>query len=301
MTATLPNAQDLYPSRLAAPGELLERQDPTVWPGVDDGPLGQQELQDYDGKGYLVVPQMITPTELESFRTELDRLRSDGSLKQDERYVVERETGDVRSIFAVHQISQKINDLVHDPRIVNRARQILGSDVYVHQSRVNYMPGFTGSGFYWHSDFETWHAEDGMPRMRACSFSIALTDNFAFNGGLMLMPGAHRYFAPCAGETPDENYKSSLQKQEIGVPHREQITQLARKFGIDQFTGPAGSALIFDSNSMHGSGNNITPLPRSNIFIVFNSVENTLGEPFAAANPRPRHIADREFTVVNPK
>ncbi len=44
------------------------------------------------------------------------------------------------------------------------------------------MPGFTGSGFYWHSDFETWHAEDGMPSMRAVSCSIALTENFAYNG-----------------------------------------------------------------------------------------------------------------------
>ncbi|MGP3951389.1 hypothetical protein [Streptomyces sp. 7N604] len=24
-------------------------------------------------------------------------------------------------------------------------------------------PPFGASGFYWHSDFETWHAEDGLP------------------------------------------------------------------------------------------------------------------------------------------
>jgi hypothetical protein len=47
--------------------------------------------------------------------------------------------------------------------VVGPARQLLGSDVYVHQSRVNFKPGFNGQDFYWHSDFETWHAEDGMP------------------------------------------------------------------------------------------------------------------------------------------
>ena len=114
----------------------------------------------------------------------------------------------------------------------------------------------------------------------------------------MLMPGAHRSFVSCAGETPAENYKSSLVEQRVGVPGENDITRLAYEHGIEQFTGPAGSALWFDSNSMHGSGNNITPFPRSNIFIVFNSVHNTLDEPFAAKRPRPEFVASRDFEPV---
>jgi ectoine hydroxylase len=108
--------------------------------------------------------------------------------------------------------------LTRDPRILAKAREILGGDVYIHQSRINYKPGFRGKEFYWHSDFETWHVEDGMPRMRAVSCSIALTPNYEFNGPLMLVPGSHRYFLSCVGETPEEHYKESLKKQEIGVP-----------------------------------------------------------------------------------
>ena len=63
--------------------------------------------------------------------------------------------------------------------------------------------------------------------------------------------------------------------------------------GIDQFTGPPGTALWFDANLLHGSGSNITPLPRSNVFLVFNSVHNRLGEPFAAPRPRPHYLAAR--------
>jgi ectoine hydroxylase len=73
---------------------------------------------------------------------------------------------------------------------------------------------------------------------------------------------------------------------------------LAAKHGIEQFTGPAGSALMFDSNSMHGSGSNITPFPRSNIFIVFNSVENSLVTPYSAPTPRPPFIASRDFAPL---
>lgn len=66
-----------------------------------------------------------------------------------------------------------------------------GGDVYIHQSRINDKFGFKGSGFNWHSDLETWHSEDGMPRMRALSASLMLTDNNEFNGPLMLIPGSH--------------------------------------------------------------------------------------------------------------
>ncbi len=137
-----------------------------------------------------------------------------------------------------------------------------------------------------------------MPAPRAVSLSIALTNNYPINGSLMVMPGSHRTFVPCTGSTPAEHYRESLQEQEIGVPTHADIDALANRYGITQFTGRAGSALLFDSNIMHGSANNITPFPRSNIFLVFNSVENTLVEPFAAPAPRPTYIASRDFTPV---
>ncbi|TDQ04641.1 ectoine hydroxylase [Labedaea rhizosphaerae] len=286
--------EDRYITRITGEPGLIERTDPTVW-GHGDGPIDPATLASHDAKGYSIYEGLLSPGEVQAYRDELTRLATDERLKADERTVVEKASGEVRSIFEVHKISELIAELVRDPRVLDRARQVLGSEVYVHQSRVNYMPGFKGTGFYWHSDFETWHAEDGMPLPRAVSMSIALTQNYPFNGGLMVMPGSQRSFVQCAGETPADHYKASLKEQEIGVPSQADITALAEKYGIDQFTGPAGSALLFDSNIMHGSGNNITPFPRSNIFVVFNSVENTLVEPYAAPSPRPTFIASREF------
>ncbi|WP_418190752.1 ectoine hydroxylase [Amycolatopsis albispora] len=290
---------DAYPTRLpAADAGAIDRLDPTVWGGEADGPIDAATLASHDAKGYSVVEGLLSPAEVQTYWQELVRLSGDEELKADERVVTEKSSGEVRSIFEVHRISDLIAELVRDPRVLDRARQILGSEVYVHQSRVNYMPGFRGNGFYWHSDFETWHAEDGMPVPRAVSCSIALTDNYPFNGGLMVMPGSQRTFVQCAGRTPEDNYKSSLKEQKIGVPSEDEIAKLAAEHGIEQFTGAAGSALWFDSNIMHGSGNNITPYPRSNIFLVFNSVDNAVVEPFAAEKRRPEFIAARDFTPV---
>jgi ectoine hydroxylase len=299
MTTTV---QDEYPTRIDGTPRPLPRPDPTVWPAEPGrhpvGPFDPATLAAYDADGCTIIQGLLSPAEVRTYLAELTRLTSDPDLRADPRTVVEKESDEVRSIFAVHEMSPLIAELVRDPRVVDRARQVLGSDVYVHQSRINYMPGFRGRGFYWHSDFETWHAEDGMPLPRACSMSIALTDNHAFNGGLMVMPGSHRTFVPAAGATPADHYKQSLREQEIGVPGQGDLTDLVTQHGIVQFTGPAGDALLFDSNIMHGSGNNITPLPRSNIFVVFNSVHNTLGTPFGAPSPRPDFVASRDFTPV---
>ncbi|MFF8292290.1 ectoine hydroxylase [Streptomyces sp. NPDC016309] len=288
MTTTL---KDLYPTR-GASEVVTPRQDPVVW-----GPL-TPELESFERDGFLAVDQLITDDEVAVYRAELDRLVGDPAVRADERSIIEPKSQDVRSVFEVHRISDVFAELVRDERVVGRAREILGSDVYVHQSRINVKPGFGASGFYWHSDFETWHAEDGLPRMRTVSVSIALTENLDTNGGLMIMPGSHRTFLGCAGETPKDNYKKSLQMQDAGTPSDKALTELADAHGIRLFTGRAGSATWFDCNAMHGSGDNITPYPRSNVFIVFNSVENTAVEPFAAPIRRPEFIGARDFTPV---
>ncbi|MEU6274829.1 ectoine hydroxylase [Streptomyces populi] len=289
---------DAYPSRAAAE-VAVPRQDPVVWGAPDEpGPISVPDLHSYERDGFLAVEELISEEEVAVYRRELERLVTDPAVRADERSVVEPRTREIRSVFEVHRISEVFAGLVRDERVVGRARQILGSDVYVHQSRINVKPGFGASGFYWHSDFETWHAEDGLPNMRTVSVSIALTENLDTNGGLMIMPGSHRTFLGCAGATPKDNYKKSLQMQDAGTPSDEALTELASQHGIKLFTGKAGSATWFDCNCMHGSGDNITPFPRSNVFIVFNSVENTAVEPFAAPVRRPEFIGARDFTPV---
>ncbi|QNP62687.1 ectoine hydroxylase [Streptomyces genisteinicus] len=295
---TAPARTDLYPTR-GATEVTTPRQDPVVWsaPGTP-GPIATADLMGFERDGFLTVDQLIGDDEVALYRAELDRLVADPAVRADERSIVEPKSQDVRSVFEVHRLSEVFAALVRDERVVGRARQILGSDVYVHQSRINVKPGFGASGFYWHSDFETWHAEDGLPNMRTVSVSIALTENLDTNGGLMIMPGSHRTFLGCAGETPRDNYKKSLQMQDAGTPSDEALTGFADAHGIRLFTGRAGSATWFDCNAMHGSGDNITPYPRSNVFIVFNSVENTAVDPFAAPVPRPGFIGARDFTPV---
>jgi ectoine hydroxylase len=122
-----------------------------------------------------------------------------------------------------------------------------------------------------------------------------LTDNHSFNGPLMVMPGSHRTFLQCAGATPDRYFEESLVEEvpRVGVPSEEMITMLYHRHGIEVLTGGAGSMTLFDSNLLHASSGNLSPAPRANIFVVFNSVENALGKPFSGSEPRPDFLAFR--------
>lgn len=288
---------DRYPTRLAEPSDPIPRAEPTVWGSESDGPLGDSDLQSIDANGYLLQREAVGDNWISTLRGELDNI--DAKAGREDPRIIREPGGSIRSVFQPHLFSDVISEVITLDTVLPVARQLLGSDVYLHQARINLMPGFTGTGFYWHSDFETWHAEDGMPAMRAVSCSIWLTENFPYNGSLLVMPGSHKTFYPCVGATPKNNHASSLVKQEIGVPSHATLTEAASRHGIDQVTGPAGTALWFDSNILHGSGSNITPYPRSNVFLVFNSVENQLVSPYGAETPRPEYLAARDGQPFN--
>ena len=284
---------DAYPTRLAqAPASLTQpRQDGVVKGRALPGPLSEAQLDEFERKGYLFIPNLIDGEELEALRKEMNALLSNDAYRDKAFSITEPESHEIRSLFAVHRLSERLGALASDERVAGAARQIIGDDPYVHQSRINYKPGFAGKGFNWHSDFETWHAEDGMPNMHAVSASLILTDNHEFNGPLMLIPGSHMEFVPCLGETPEDNHKRSLKAQEVGVPSPEALTHLVDKCGIDAPKGKAGGLLLFDCNTLHASNVNLSLDPRSNVFFVFNRPDNRCVAPFAAPKQRPSFLA----------
>lgn len=302
--ARLDAREDLYPSRCRSEPALLPRRDPVVHgPWSDSAPLSRGQAEAFARQGFLVLHGLFEPGEIEAVCREANTLRTSRSgLLDAETVIAEPGSGAVRSVFKVHEQSGIFARLAADARLAGVARFLLGDEVYLHQTRMNYKPGFEGREFYWHSDFETWHVEDGMPRMQALSVTVLLTENTPHNGPLMLIPGSHRHFVACVGETPEEHYRQSLRKQEYGVPDRDSLTFLAREGGIEAPTGPAGTVIVFDCNVMHGSAGNITPFPRSNVFIVYNAVSNAVQAPFGPTTPRPEFIATRRsFAPVRPR
>lgn len=288
---------DPYESRMGSEWAAQPRQDPVVW-GTGSGPLSRSELRQYEEQGYWSAAQLLPQEEAAELLAEAKALAKAADVTAAD-VIAEPDSDVVRSLFRLHRTNDRVRQLVKDPRLADVARQLLGSEVYVHQCRINFKPAFRGKEFFWHSDFETWHVEDGMPRMRAVSLSISLTENNEFNGPLMVVRGSHQHYIQCVGETPDNHFEDSLRRQEYGVPSREALEFLVERGEIQAPKGSPGSALFFDCNTMHGSVGNLSPYPRTNLFIVFNSVENALVAPFGGLPPRPDFLAEREVIPVS--
>lgn len=288
-------AADPYASRVLDSASIVPRQDPVVHDHGRPGcPLTPEQVRTYDLRGFLVLRGLFSDPEVARLQEEAARFRSARYEIDPQTLVLEPDSREVRSIFRIHTASALFARLLGDERLLSIARWLLADHVYLHQSRLNFKPGFLGREFFWHSDFETWHMEDGMPRMRALSVSIALTENTEFNGPLMLVPGSHLRYVTCVGATPTDHYKRSLRRQEYGVPDRVSLEKLVEVGGLATSKGPPGTVTVFDCNLMHGSSGNITPFPRANAFAVYNAIANRLVAPFGGRPPRPEFIAARK-------
>lgn len=293
--------QDPYPTR-GAEERLLPRVDPVVYgDGRAPGPHGltPAQIDFYEHNGYLVVPDVFSAEEADELLREQQALAASEALRGREELILEPGSQIARSIFNPQLFSERFAALASDPRILDKVHQILDSEVYIHHARVNIKSALNGKSFPWHSDFETWHAEDGLPRCRVLSVWVMLTENNEFNGPLYVIPGSHKTFVSCAGETPDEHHRQSLRRQEYGVPSITALQRLAQERGLAAAHGAPGTLVLHEGNTMHGSAENMSPMPRTNLFFVYNSLLNRPAEkPFAADRFRPEFLGSRDFTPV---
>lgn len=289
-------ANEYYPSRNIRETVLARRREPVVWRGAQaPTSVSKDAITHYEQNGFVVLPNLISGKLLRILQEEMQQLREKHSGSDADHVIREPHNDSVRTLFNLPSMSQVFDELSRHPTLLGFARHVLDSEVYLHQTRLNYKSGFDGKEFFWHSDFETWHVEDGMSAMRAVSCSILLTDNNEFNGPLLVVPESHKTYVGCVGETPDENFKSSLKAQQIGTPSPESISMLTKKAGgLESIKATAGSVIFFDSNLLHGSAGNISPFPRANVFMVYNSVKNKLGSPLYGLKPRPEYLAHRQ-------
>ncbi|MDY6937890.1 MAG: phytanoyl-CoA dioxygenase family protein [Cyanobacteriota bacterium] len=251
--------------------------------------LTQAQLNCYRERGFLVLENLFSSTEITLLRQEMNQL----SDRDTPERILEK-SGAVRTIFAPHQYSPAFSTLSHLPRLLEPAQQILESDVYIHQYKLNAKAALDGDRWEWHQDFLYWHKEDSMPEPRAINVVVFLDDVDEFNGPLLVIPGSHRQgtidlASNCSG------WQSTLTADLKYKIDKHLLSKLLEDSQIVSIKGSAGFVLLFDCNLFHASAGNLSPQDRFSAFISYNSVENQL-QPID--NPRPEFIASRDFTPI---
>jgi ectoine hydroxylase len=176
--------------------------------------------------------------------------------------------------------------------LVHTATDLLGSDVFIHQSRIN-LKQTNGSIVEWHQDFGTYHRVDGIPEPRGIMIAVFLDDISAVNAPLLAVPGSH-----VEGLVSTARIDQSVPDHEHVAKYRydissETMADLVGRHGLESIEATAGSVVFMDMTVVHGSSVNISPLRRLILYVNVSSVDNR-GETFE----RPEYYAARDFSPL---
>ena len=161
-----------------------------------------------------------------------------------------------------------------------RRRTLLDDEVYVFQLGVNCKAAFSGDAWFWHQDYPGYREDDHIPEPRMVNTLIFLDEVTTTNGPLMLVPGSHRHLA----DTPEVSDGGT--SYSFRYADTDTIKQQVRAGGVIAPTGPPGSVIFMNVNTLHGSTANMSPWPRRMITVTFNAMSNKATSP----SVRPRHI-----------
>jgi ectoine hydroxylase len=265
---------------------------------VRENVFGSRDLERFRLAAERVV-ETATQASLEGARSQLsseEHGNSDSDYRIDgNRYV---ETGDatvqfehgvgsdtIRVIEPFHHLDPVFDELIQDPRIVTPICGLLGFDrVALWTDKINLKRPREGSGFRWHQDSPYWshvcgHC-DQLPNVM-----VTFDDADRENGCFRLVPGSHR-----EGFLPGLNDGTRLGPL---------FTDPASFDGDAQWLAevPAGSIVVFDSHTVHGSEPNLSDRSRRAVVLTYQPADHPMFKTegtrnFSASEPGSEPSAD---------
>lgn len=266
--------------------------------------LEEKKIQFYKEKGFLLLENLFPQNQIKSVTTKI----STNSWEDKPGTVLESDGKTLRGIHEDPTETGILEKISKHHCLVEPAMQLLGSQVYIHQLKINFKAGFRGDLWPWHQDYVFWNKEDGMPTPRAINVVIFLDEVNEFNGPLCLIPGSHKQglidpiekIQPDLGDTgntEDSSWTSSFQADLKYTIPNETVRKLVEKFGIEAPKGDHGSVLFFHPNCVHGSSHNISPFSRNIALITYNSTKNI---PITPENRRPDFLVGKDYKAIKP-
>jgi phytanoyl-CoA hydroxylase len=230
--------------------------------------LTQDQVDFYHEHGYLHIPQVFTPEEVDALSTDMNRLMREWAMTNQgwtgpwRRAYMDEATEKKSKLTAMHDLhfySMAWMRAVTKPSIALMMHQLLGSDVELHHSTMHVKPPGTGHPFPMHQDNPFYAHADG----RYVDILVHLDDTFHENGEIRFVDGSHKLGAlkhvtetaegPCTPHLPFSDY--SLEDT-VAVPAKK------------------GDLVCFSIHTIHGSHINQTDKPRRLVRVGYRDPRN---------------------------
>ena len=218
--------------------------------GVREDTLSAAEKSSLDENGYLPLPGILTPAQVQAFRARLQSLEEEEGV--DAGKEVHQEAGTARLANLVNK--DPIFDLCwNQPRVLAAISHVLCGDLKL--SSLNTRAALPGEGLQaLHTDGPQQipgiapSPADSSKRFYACNSIWLLSDFTAENGATRLVPGSHML-----GLDPRKHLDDPQ------APHPDEVL----------VQGKAGTVFVFNSLTWHGGTVNRSDQPRRALHCFF--------------------------------
>ena len=241
-------------------------------------------LSQYQEQGYLVLPEVLRPTEVAAAAAEVERLHQVAAADPEARSFQFEPFADTRTEHG-RPVLRKVEgtDLVSDlfarmaanPHVLEVVAELLGPDLLLFRSTLMLKPARHGSRHALHQDVAYWPLQP--PTL--VTVSIALSDSDADNGCIQVIPGSHRWPVGEWGSIARDDSAAATDRADVDLSE------------LCDLPLPAGSAVLFHSNIVHGSGPNHSARPRHTALYAY-------FPPSARYVPSARQPRERRYRAV---
>jgi phytanoyl-CoA hydroxylase len=158
--------------------------------------LSPEQIAFFNERGYVRIPQVFSPDEVEGLRTELDQLIQDwattnmgtGPWRQVYMNAETERRSMLTHLHDLHFYGERWCRAVTHPRLAAAMSDLLGPNVELHHTTLHVKPPETGMPFPLHQD-SPFYQHEGFGYVDAI---IHLDDTNDENGSLRFIPGSHK-------------------------------------------------------------------------------------------------------------
>lgn len=221
----------------------------------------------YEENGYLVVPALLEPAEVDDLRKALDEVlaEAEGLEASNAKFALSSPdpvTGRryVKRVFNPIARHDAFRRLVSHPRVLDVVEELIGPDITLQQTKLNLKPPAEDARFEWHQDYPFFpHTNYDL-----VAVMVFLDDTDERNGCLKVIPGSHK-LGPL-----EHDFSADGQAYGTEVKDKAVFQDSSRWVNLEV---PAGSIALHHSCTLHSSGANKSDRPRSSLIFEYRATD----------------------------
>lgn len=236
---------------------------PDTRPDTFSGGLTPDQVAFYRTNGYLVVPAVFGPAELDGLRAAVAALRAEAAAcpASDARFDIgpghSAATPHLRRIKDPQRVHPAFAAAARQPGLLDRIADLIGPDIRFDHGKLNLKPPGGQAAIEWHQDWAFYpHTNDDL-----LAVGILLEDVDAANGPMMVIPGSHT--GPVLDHHHAGWFVGACNPDDLG-PARDRAVAL---------TAPAGSVTLHHVRTVHASSENHSDRDRPLLLFTYRAVD----------------------------